>query len=101
MLASGRPVIATARAGTGLAHELEGVGEIIAPGDSHGLVRCLDRLLANDDLRRRLGNQGRERAKNRWSRDIILGEFEKKLNELATETVHHFPARDHKEGLFK
>ena len=49
MLASGRPVVATASAGTGLASEVEGCGIVVEPGDAKAFAQAITALL--DDLR--------------------------------------------------
>jgi glycosyltransferase involved in cell wall biosynthesis len=61
-MAAGLPVVA---ADAGAAPELvapEETGLLVQPGDADGLAAALDRLLREDDLRRRLGEEGRRRA---------------------------------------
>lgn len=82
MLASGRPVVATAPPGTGLAYEVEGCGLVTAPEDPAGFAAAITRLLDDDDLRGGLGAQARVRAEERWSKDRILTRFEAQLREL-------------------
>jgi colanic acid biosynthesis glycosyl transferase WcaI len=82
MLASGRPVVAMASAGTQLHAELEGAGIVVAPGDIDGFVDAIVKLADNDDLRRSMGSRGREIAESQWDRSAILARVETKLQDL-------------------
>lgn len=75
MLASGRPVIATADPGTGLADEVAGVGIVTPPGDAAAFAAAIERLLDDRAQAVRLGHAARARAEERWSRDAILARF--------------------------
>ena len=79
MLASGRAVVATAGAGTGLAHEVEGCGLVTEPGDAPAFAAAIGRLLDDQPTRTAFGIEARHRAEERWSRDAILGRFETQL----------------------
>lgn len=79
MLASGRPVVATAMPGTGLAHEVEGVGLVTAPENAADFAAAITRLLDDDALRAQLGQAARQRGEERWSKATILGNFEREL----------------------
>ncbi|MBB4858106.1 colanic acid biosynthesis glycosyl transferase WcaI [Novosphingobium chloroacetimidivorans] len=83
MLQSGRPVVATAVHGTALAHEVEGCGMVVPPGDGHAFAAAIERLIDHPELAATLGAQGRQRAQERWSAPQILGRFERQLCELA------------------
>lgn len=83
MLFSGRPVVATAARGTGLAGEVEGCGLVVEPGDTVMFARAIERLLDEPELRASLGGEARRRATDRWSRERILARFERQLCELA------------------
>jgi glycosyltransferase involved in cell wall biosynthesis len=68
-LAHGRPVVAAAVGGLVDAIE-DGVnGLLVPPGDAGALRAALERLLEDPDLRRRLGEAGRQIAQERWSWD--------------------------------
>lgn len=82
MLASGRPVVATAALGTGLANEVEGCGLITQPGDLQAFVKAIETLLADPELRERSGRAARDRSIERWSRTAILSQFESQLRSL-------------------
>ncbi|VWX53049.1 WcaI family glycosyltransferase [Novosphingobium sp. 9U] len=82
MLASGRPVVATAASGTGLAQEVEGCGIVTAPGNADAFAAAIERLVDDPQLGARLGQEGRRRAEERWSQSQILGRFERQLREL-------------------
>ena len=83
MLASGRPVIAGAAAGTSLAAEVEGVGLCVAPEDGEALARAVAELAGDAERRRTLGAAARARACARWDREAVLGGFERELAALA------------------
>ncbi|WP_299004355.1 WcaI family glycosyltransferase [uncultured Caulobacter sp.] len=75
MLASGRPVVAMAAAGTGLYAEVEGCG-INVPPDASAMT-CAILELAQDPKRRiLLGVAARERAESRWRKSTIIDGFE-------------------------
>jgi len=75
MLASGRPVIATASEGTGLFHEVAGCGLAVAPADAKALSAAIEQLCDNPALAQKLGGASRRRAETRWHRDVILSGF--------------------------
>jgi glycosyltransferase involved in cell wall biosynthesis len=69
-MAHGRPVVATSVGGL---RDLVVDGEtglVVEPRDPHALRAALERLLADEELRRRLGAAGRERARDRFSWDV-------------------------------
>lgn len=72
MLASGRPVVATAAPGTALAEEVAGCGLVVAPGDARGLAEAIEKLLDDPALAAALGAAGRVRALARWDGAVIL-----------------------------
>lgn len=82
MLASGRPVIAMAGVGSGLAIELEGCGLLVPPGDAEAMAEGVLRLVQNITLRRRLGVAARLRAEQRWRRSAIIDGIEAHLKQL-------------------
>jgi 2-deoxystreptamine N-acetyl-D-glucosaminyltransferase/2-deoxystreptamine glucosyltransferase len=70
-MAHGRPVVASAVGGL-LDLVVDGeTGLLVPPGDIGALRAALDRLLADPDLRRRLGETGRERISERFSWDTV------------------------------
>ena len=89
MLASGRPVIATADHGTALAAEVEGAGVVIPPEDSERLAEALERLLDNPSERLELGKAARKRALERWDGERILSRLEKRLLDLVDAQPGH------------
>lgn len=82
MLASGRPVLATAAAGSGLFDEVEGCGINTEPGDANALALGLTSLLDDTNLRSRLGANARRRAGERWSQPAIIDAAEARMNLL-------------------
>ena len=82
MLASGRPVVATAAAGTGLAEEVEGCGVVTAPGDAAALTAAIAALLDDPQRRAALGKAAAKRASERWAKEAILDRWETELGRL-------------------
>ena len=83
MLASGRPVVATAAEGTGLARGVEGCGIVTEPGDAAAFAAAIERLLDDEDLRRQRGVTARLRAEKVWSQSAILEGLEARLSALS------------------
>ncbi len=75
MLASGRPIAATAAPGTGIADEVAGCGLVSPPGDAVALAESIRTLLDDPDQCAALGRAARQRAIERWSRPMILEQF--------------------------
>lgn len=79
MLASGRPVVATAHPGTEVARVIEGCGIAVLPEDSLVFARAIGDLAGNFDERERLGRAARVYAEENLARDAVLGDFESAL----------------------
>ncbi|MBI5128476.1 MAG: WcaI family glycosyltransferase [Rhodopseudomonas palustris] len=82
IFASGRPVIAMATPGTGLAGEIEGCGVLVPPGDSAALAEAIVDLQQQPELCRRLGESGRKRSLERWDRGGIITQLIGELSNL-------------------
>lgn len=85
MLASGRPVIATAAPRTGLHAEVEGCGINTAPGDAAELAEAVVQLVDDPTRRDRLGAAARQRATDRWSRSAIIAAAEQRMLALVEQ----------------
>ncbi|MFZ1989253.1 MAG: glycosyltransferase, partial [Alphaproteobacteria bacterium] len=85
MLASGRPIIATAKRGTALANEVEEAGLVTPPEDLDALVEAIRGLAGDAELRQRLGDAGRSHVLRNWDKMAILRGFEEELMALASE----------------
>ncbi|QPF87122.1 WcaI family glycosyltransferase [Bradyrhizobium genosp. L] len=72
IFASGRPVIAMAGQGTGLAAEVEGAGLVIPPGDSRALASAICRLSEDPAICAQFAAEGRSRSIERWDRQTIV-----------------------------
>ena len=72
VMASGRPVVATARSGSDIARSAVNGGVVVAPGDVRGISDAIRRLLADEGLRRELGSSGRAYALENWERERVL-----------------------------
>jgi len=82
MLASGRPVIATAGAGTSLAREVIGAGLAVPPGDPAALARAIVTLVDDPETAEAFGAEGRRRAAGRWSIELTVNRFERRLAQI-------------------
>ncbi len=82
ILASGRPVVATAHSGTGLAREVEGCGVVVPPEEPEAMAAGIRRLLDDPALYQALATAARDRALERWDRISVLDAFEARLLDL-------------------
>lgn len=87
MLASGRPVIAMANPGTGIALETAGAGLLIPPGDAKALGAAVIALAEDEALRARLGKAAQLRAKQNWDRVSIISALEREFLALSYGTA--------------
>jgi colanic acid biosynthesis glycosyl transferase WcaI len=91
MLASGRPVVATAEAGTGLAQEVDGCGLLSPPGEAAAFARTIERLIDNPESAKRLGGTARERALERWAKQPILERATERMEALTNSQATAAP----------
>ena len=82
MLASARPVLACANAGTEVANIVQHCGLVVPPEDPKSFYEALAILAADDKLRLALGLAGSEYALNHLSQEQILKSFETRLTNL-------------------
>jgi colanic acid biosynthesis glycosyl transferase WcaI len=80
MLASGRPVIATAAPGTRLAEIVEQTGIVVPPNDTLALAEAIIKLWVSEDRRRSLGAAARRHAEEHYGEDVILQRLEQVLS---------------------
>jgi len=71
-MAHARPVVATAVGGLVEAVVDGETGLLVPAGDVPALRAALERLLGDEELRRRLGAAGRDRARDRFSREAAV-----------------------------
>jgi colanic acid biosynthesis glycosyl transferase WcaI len=82
MLASGRPVIATAAPGTQVADAVEGSGIVVPPGDPAALRDAVLLLASNRAMRVEMGREARRYAEEHLGRDQVLRKFEAAMEGL-------------------
>jgi colanic acid biosynthesis glycosyl transferase WcaI len=82
MLASGRPVVATANDGTELAKVVNGCGLVVPPEQPVMFADAIARLAHDAGLRVSLGVAGRKYAETLLDKDAVLSQFEAELNQL-------------------
>lgn len=81
MLASGRPVLATAHPGTQLAKVVSSCGKVVTPGDAQEVARGLLELFHAPTERKRLGIEALKAAQA-WEKTLVLSSFERELVSL-------------------
>jgi colanic acid biosynthesis glycosyl transferase WcaI len=96
MLASARPIIAMATAGTGIAEEVCEGGLLVEPGNVRGLTAALCALVGNMELRASLGAKARSSAVRRWDKFTILSALEQEL--ITVAGLHRRPSSS---GFFR
>jgi colanic acid biosynthesis glycosyl transferase WcaI len=79
MLASGRPVVATAHLGTQLAAAVQGCGLVVPPGDLNAFSSAILQLAADRDLRLQLGQEARRYALAHLDLQTILCRLEEAM----------------------
>jgi colanic acid biosynthesis glycosyl transferase WcaI len=87
MLASARPVIATALSGTELAQVVQDCGLVVLPENPRALADAVLALAADAPLRSRLGVAGRIHATQHMDREAVLSSFEAALQTLQKNKV--------------
>ncbi len=86
MLASGRPIISTAAAGTQVAEVVAGRGINVPPRDERTLLKAVLTLAANKAMREEMGRAARLYAEEHLGREQVLLRFELEMERLLTES---------------
>ena len=81
-LAAGRPVVATRVGGTPDVVEDGVSGMLVRVGDVEGIAGALERLARDPELRRRLGEQGREHVIGRYRVERLVDDVDALYREL-------------------
>jgi colanic acid biosynthesis glycosyl transferase WcaI len=82
ILASGRPVVATAHPGTEVWNVVQGRGIAVEPGNVEAFADAIQKLTADAELRKSLGMAAREYAVAELDKKKVLSEFEAELVSL-------------------
>lgn len=82
ILASGRPVIATAHVGTELADVVTGCGLVVEPENVFAFAEAINHLAQDAALRSQLGAAGRAYAEAHLDKQAVLARFEAALLNL-------------------
>lgn len=75
MLASGKPVIATALEGTELADVVSQTGIVVPPNDVDAAIQAILKLANSPELRKHLGDKSVEMVNRKWCQDKVLTDF--------------------------
>jgi colanic acid biosynthesis glycosyl transferase WcaI len=84
MMASARPILATAKIGSELANVVQCCGLIVPPENPQFFYDALLTLISDKDLRDKLGMAGFKYAHDNLERNRILLSFESKLREITS-----------------
>lgn len=87
MLASARPVVATALAGTELANVVQLCGIVVPPEDPAAMTNAVLELAGNAPWRAQLGQAGRHHALQQIDRESVLQRFEKSLSSQQPDAI--------------
>ena len=82
MLSSGRPVVATCREGTEMAHVVSRCGVVVPPEDHTALANAIESLANQPAARHELGLLARRFAEDHLAQKSILGKWIEQLDEL-------------------
>jgi len=82
MLASGRPVVATANKDTQIAAVLADCGVVVEPDNTMEFAGAVLRLAADAGERRIMGMHARDYALAHWAREGVMQAFDRQLKEL-------------------
>jgi colanic acid biosynthesis glycosyl transferase WcaI len=82
MLASGRPVVATAHINTELASVVAGCGVVVPPEEPELFFNAIIKLANDFPLRVTLGAAGRAYAEEHMDRDAVLTAFETEMKKM-------------------
>ncbi|MDP3346691.1 MAG: glycosyltransferase WbuB [Hydrogenophaga sp.] len=85
MLASARPVVATAHTGTDLATVVETCGLVVAPENPEAMAQAINTLVNDQTMRETLGAAGYEYAHAHLDSEAVLGKFESDLQALVAQ----------------
>jgi colanic acid biosynthesis glycosyl transferase WcaI len=84
MLASGRPIVATARDGTAIADvfQLANCGYLVTPEDPQAFVAALQELIDNPEVAKQCGRNGRQYVYANLEREQVLRSLNQELKHL-------------------
>jgi colanic acid biosynthesis glycosyl transferase WcaI len=82
MLSSGRPVVATCREGTEMAHVVSRCGLVVPPDDQAALAHAIESLANQPEARKELGLLARRFAEDHLAQKSVLGQWIRQLDEL-------------------
>jgi glycosyltransferase involved in cell wall biosynthesis len=82
-MAAGKPVVATDVGGVRERVEDGASGFIVPAGDVPAMAGRITQLLQDEELRRRMGQRGREIARARFRRDVVADQYYAIYQEVA------------------
>lgn len=94
MMASGRPVVATAHEEAEVGRVVTGAGRVTSPGNEQAFAEAIVELASERQLRERLGQAARRHAQDHWETNRVLGRLQDTLSSL----VHPKVVRQERRG---
>ena len=94
IMASGRPVLASADPGTDLWQLVNGTqcGVCIEPGDPNQLASVIQHLYSDPALRERMGQRGRLEAEQHYSQQAVVAQYDTLCRALSSPSESGVPA---------
>jgi glycosyltransferase involved in cell wall biosynthesis len=87
-MASGMPVIGTTAGGTPEAVSNGKTGLLVPPDDPDAMAESMARLASDSELRRQLGQNAAQFAREKWDFETYIDRLEKRYTEIATTSGH-------------
>jgi glycosyltransferase involved in cell wall biosynthesis len=84
-MAAGKPIVATDVGGNAEAVLDHETGIIIPPRNPHAIATALQQLLENPELRRTMGEKGRQRVREHFSRETLIENMTRLYEELLSK----------------
>jgi colanic acid biosynthesis glycosyl transferase WcaI len=85
MLASGRPIVATAEPNTALYFEITDAGFAVPSNDHISAAAAIEEILDDTAIHQIMSKRAREKAENNWEKNAILARLEKEFGALIGE----------------
>ena len=82
MLSSGRPIVATCREGTEMAHVVSNCGMVVPPDDQVALAGAIESLADQPEARARMGLLARRFAEDHLARNAVLNKWVGQIDDL-------------------
>jgi len=91
IMASGRPLLASADSDSSVANVVKtaGCGLCVQPGDAEGLAQAILKLYRDSCLRETMGQRGRQYAEENYSKHVAVARYNELLQEVVAQKTPH------------